>query len=763
MIISVQTIQTAVENQLEREMPQLTVKGNHFVFPELLADQILQMAGPHIKIKARLDYPGRVQLDRHSVPKNSPDSRKIFLHGFPSPSEVLLPSRILAGNPQEPGLWMDQNTARLWDVQAGDIVTFVVNGQIKKIRVAAIVEKTPEWKSPSNWNEAERQAWNVALPLAVLQQWTGHEGKISTVEIELPRHELHAFKDRLIERCSPFPVYVDQDMKQDALDFARGMDDIFLGLHVLGVLGIIVGAFIAFGILQASVAERQNEFAVMKAVGFTPWQTALWLFKEFMVLAWLGIAIGLWVGVISARWVARELEQIFDLKANLAFDWYPSVLLAGGLSVAIIVIASMAPFMMAVNAKGSGSNKMGFLLGKAWALYLAGMKKIFQAVSLFISAFFRTEGKFAKRHVLENPARSAWSAGLICVTVACLVLTEHVATSAERNILVTSRPLLGGDLSFSLSVAASPEELDHISRMKGVKAWSSYREIQTSVWTGRKSRNALVIGLDPAWNHPLFVANPSVAPLKEQLKRKDTVLLGQTLYREWGGKPGDVIWMDTPDGKRPFRVAGQVYTLKGKGDTVFVSDSLFDRSFGEHDARNVVIEKEHSADQSAMKQQFAHAFSEQLGSIQTLDEFIHHRQEATRHPLLLFQFLLSAVLLVAGIGLLNAMWLSVVERCKEIRWVKAIGFTPRQIKNFIFAEGLIIGISGTMMGIILGLLLVPAVMAKAEVWGLLEMGPIPIRFLIAVVLLGVSISILSSAWPAVQAARMTIAHAQDQD
>ncbi|SEM92547.1 ABC transporter permease [Lihuaxuella thermophila] len=772
MMTSVQATQTAVRAKLEQEPPRLTIKGNNFVFSEDLVSLVRQSVGPDVRVKARLDYTVQVQLSHRPSPKEETDSLKVRLHGFVSPAEELRPFRMQDGDSRGQGLWIDQKTARLWKVQAGDTVLFMVKGKPQPIRVTAVVNQTPELSNPDHWEEANDQVWNVALPLSTLQRWTDNGGKISAIEITPPRDEIPAFKKRLNDALSRYPVYVEQDIK-DELDLARGMDEIFQGLQAVGFLGIALGTLILYGTYHASVAERRSEFAVMKAVGFTSRQIVVWLLREIMIFALMGVPIGVLLGAVSSRWIAQELDRIFDLRTPVPPDWFPSLLIAGCASLIAVVLATLVPLFHAAKTKcghygeARGSNKRSLPLQwlfKILSLFPAVMKWVFLAVSLIASKLLGYEGELAKRYTLSNPSRIALPAGLICVTVACMVVTVHIEAAAERNIHVSSRPLLGGDLAFSLYEPAGAEELSQMSRWPGIQKWSAYREMKAAAWMDRKSRDVLVISSpDPEWKLPLFVPDQPGGEIRDRMKKPNAILLGQTLYREWGGKTGDFIWIETPKGKRPFQVVGQVYTLRGKGNAAFVSDDSFVQTFGSHDVRHVVIQKAPSADISRIKQQVIDTYSERLFSVQTLDGFIEHRLEATRHPLKLFRLLLGAIWIVAGLGLLNAIWVSVLERSEEIRWMKLIAFTPKQVRNTIIAEGFIIGMSGTLAGITLGFLLVPAAMAGADIIGVREAGPMPFSSLLLIAVFGLIISFLASFPPAAKAARISVAHVHQQD
>ncbi|MGC8961280.1 MAG: ABC transporter permease [Candidatus Bathyarchaeia archaeon] len=62
-------------------------------------------------------------------------------------------------------------------------------------------------------------------------------------------------------------------------------------------------------------------------------------------------------------------------------------------------------------------------------------------------------------------------------------------------------------------------------------------------------------------------------------------------------------------------------------------------------------------------------------------------------------------LVVAGVGIANTMYISVVERTREIGILKAIGYTPKQILSLFIAEAAVTGMLGSIFGTLAGVLL----------------------------------------------------------
>jgi putative ABC transport system permease protein len=117
-------------------------------------------------------------------------------------------------------------------------------------------------------------------------------------------------------------------------------------------------------------------------------------------------------------------------------------------------------------------------------------------------------------------------------------------------------------------------------------------------------------------------------------------------------------------------------------------------------------------------------------------------------------------LIVAAIGLVNTMTISLLERTNEIGIMRAIGASTRDIKYLFLGESLIIGFLGGLGGIILGI-------ASARIFNLLinilakSLGGEPVNlfvfpawFLIFIILLSTAVGLIGGFWPARRAAKL---------
>lgn len=120
------------------------------------------------------------------------------------------------------------------------------------------------------------------------------------------------------------------------------------------------------------------------------------------------------------------------------------------------------------------------------------------------------------------------------------------------------------------------------------------------------------------------------------------------------------------------------------------------------------------------------------------------------------RWLLGLALMVAFVGILNAMLMSVTERFREIGTMKCLGALDGFIIKLFLIESLFQGVVGTLVGIVLGLVLSMAGMTSnyhGYAWKNFPAGGILAAVGICL-LVGVGLTVAGAVYPAWQAARM---------
>jgi len=89
--------------------------------------------------------------------------------------------------------------------------------------------------------------------------------------------------------------------------------------------------------------------------------------------------------------------------------------------------------------------------------------------------------------------------------------------------------------------------------------------------------------------------------------------------------------------------------------------------------------------------------------ILTIQQFTETVSQITQQLSIFLGSIAAISLIVAGLGIMNIMLVSVFERTKVIGIMKAIGFKSRHVLAIFLSEAIIMGIIGSLVGILLGI------------------------------------------------------------
>jgi putative ABC transport system permease protein len=117
--------------------------------------------------------------------------------------------------------------------------------------------------------------------------------------------------------------------------------------------------------------------------------------------------------------------------------------------------------------------------------------------------------------------------------------------------------------------------------------------------------------------------------------------------------------------------------------------------------------------------------------------------------------LLALAVLIALIGIVNTLMLSVLERTREIGLLRAVGMRRPQVRSMIRSESVILATFGAVVGIVIGTLMGLALVSSLRQQGLTETS-VPWVRLVEFLVLAAILGLVAASWPARRAARLDV-------
>ena len=142
-------------------------------------------------------------------------------------------------------------------------------------------------------------------------------------------------------------------------------------------------------------------------------------------------------------------------------------------------------------------------------------------------------------------------------------------------------------------------------------------------------------------------------------------------------------------------------------------------------------------------------------SSKTRAQFESDQKHAINQVLGLVYVLLALAIVVALIGIVNTLMLSVFERTHEIGLLRAVGMKRRQVRAMIRSESVIIALFGAVVGIVIGTGLGIALAVSLRNNGVTSIS-VPVASLIVFLVLSALLGLAAATWPARRAARLDV-------
>ncbi|MFG2098275.1 ABC transporter permease [Streptomyces sp. NPDC048612] len=575
------------------------------------------------------------------------------------------------------------------------------------------------------------------------------------------------------------------------------MEGMKTGLLVFAGISLFVGLFLIANTFTMLVAQRTRELALLRAVGASRRQvTRSVLIEAFVVGAIAGVT-----GLLAGIGIGAGLRALMSTTAEAVPDGPlvvspTAVLTALGVGIVITVLAAWLPgrraakippvaAMNSVHAVPTTKslvvrNTLGALFagaGTAAVLVATGMKDgkavmAVGAVLLVIGVFiltpllsrplialaspvlrlFGTAGTLARQNAVRNPRRTAATASALMVGLTLITGMTVIAGSVQKGIDKLASESLKADYVVSMDshLPLSPEVAKTLKDTDGVVASSPMREDAARTDRGTEQLTG-VDGRSFGTLTQLPFTDGSLGSL-----RGNQVVVDQDTAEYNGWRTGSSVPVTFLDGKKTTLTVAGVY----QGNDMFRGIILDNATLAPHQKSATdtqVLVKMDGGATDAHKDALAKA----LGNSPAIT--VADKQDISAGIAKMFNLmlnmlygLLAMAVIVAVLGVVNTLAMSVFERSQEIGMLRAIGLDRRGIKRMVRLESLVISLFGGVLGVSLGVFfgwaageLLAKVLPSYELvlpWGRLAL------FLT----LAAAVGVLAALWPAHRAARMNM-------
>ncbi|MDC7121912.1 ABC transporter permease [Cellulomonas fimi] len=686
-------------------------------------------------------------------------------------------------------------------LSVGDTTTAVLGGQVTEVEIVGRVDLGGPMAGATIVLVDQQTALDVLAP---------DGGGVNEIAVYAADGTT---PQQLVEHLEPLAGDGLEVVTGDALradnkaDIASQLGFITTFLLVFAGIALFVGAFIISNTFAMSVRQRMRELALLRAVGASPLQVFSSVLVQAAVVGLLGSALGIAGGLALVSGLRVVLGSIgMDLVGDIPVDGATIVVslvvgtavsvlaaalparraalvppveamrddvavperslrwrAAGGLALGAVGVAALVLALVRPEADAAEA-----LLGVGAGAVLVGVLMLSPvvaraAVGVLAWPFvrlLRPVGRLARGNVVRNPRRTANTAGALMIGMALVGAVSVIAVSAQQSVTGVVEAQTNADVVVRSATMVIPSgAVDDVAALP---------EAGTSDAVAFAPLAVAGPGEEPAVDYVIGLADGTLGRSVEvelvdgSLDALESLSAGEVAVTEaaadeHGWQVGDDLTVTGAAGPQDLSVVA-VFTTNVLGAPLVVDQDVLDTLVPREQQQVDTILVTAAAGVSATELQDAVAdvvAPYVVVSVLTRDEFVSNLADQVNQLLVILYALLGLSVVIAVLGIVNTLALSVIERTREIGLLRAVGLGRLQLAGTVTIESVLTAVFGTVLGLAVGVALAATMPTVYADDGLSELA-VPWANLGAMVALAVVVGVLAALWPGIRAARLKV-------
>jgi putative ABC transport system permease protein len=583
----------------------------------------------------------------------------------------------------------------------------------------------------------------------------------------------------------------------------------FLRTFLLGFAGVtlFVGVFLILNTFSILVAQRTRELALLRSLGASRGQVLRSVLVEAVLVGLVAATLGLFAGLGIAALLRAVMQAARGMSLPNAGLTLPVAAIVASYLVGVLVtmVAALLPALRAsrvppvaamrdaatpdkpltaltitgalptlAGAGAVGAALFGDLGDATPPALLGGVLLTFVGVAMLTPAISRptvavlgrafawsTPGKLGQRNSARNPRRTAITAAALMVGIALVTGVSVLASSIKASLgqlvrqdLAAELVISGDNVTNRSTPSYDPAVIDKAKQLEGV-------------------RQAVAIHVDVAQTgtDTTEVAGGDVPAMADIFRLKATAGELRTLHqgelviddgfaKDHHLAVGSTLQLATQRrGPRPFTVVGVFERSRLVPGALLLSVPDATAGFRSPQANWGYITLDEGADPAAVQRQVAALLADnpEVG-VRSQADFLAQLTSQVNTSVVLLYVLLGLSIVIAVLGIVNTLVLSIVERTRELGLVRAVGMGRAQVIQMVTVESIVIAVFGALLGVLVGTALGTAV-ARALRDEFIPALSLPWGSIVVFLALAVIVGLTAAILPAVRAARTDVLHA----
>ncbi|WP_406264688.1 FtsX-like permease family protein [Streptomyces sp. NBC_00191] len=717
------------------------------------------------------------------------------------------PVKLTSGHePKGPGeALLDKDTADKKDLGIGDSLTVLAQPGSFKVRIVGI----------ATFTTTNPGAALVFLDTPTAQtKLLGRTGVATSVSVDAAEGVSDtALKQRIAAQLrNTYELKTaDEQAESAAAQLGPFLDVIkYVMLGFAGV-AVLVGVFLIVNTFSMLIAQRTRELGLLRALGADRRQVRNSVLTEALLLGLVGSTLGLAAGIGLA---AGLIELMGLLGMNLSAAEMvvgvatPVSAYVVGLGVTFLAAylparraARVSPMAALSDAEVAGVGRplkiraiAGAVVGAAGAAALAGCavsEKTSSAASLLglgvvltliatvvagpllvrpvirvlggsFPKLFGSVGRMSQRNALRNPRRTGATAAALMVGIALVGGLSIASASMTKSFDNQIDKTLGADfviqnanfMPFPQEITEKVKDVDSA----GTVVRQRFAPLALNMPDGKRVEST-ASGYDPQLDqaaHITYASGNTAAALAP-----GSIAMDRGFAEDHKVRIGSVLPAEFAGGQKTRLTVGALTNMDQSGGPgmqggLFMGLSTVEKYLPGGQEAVLYVNAASGSDVKDLRKALETTL-DPYPQVQVRDQADY--KELIRQQIAVMLYLVYALLglaiVIAVLGVVNTLALSVVERTREIGLLRAIGLSRIQLRRMIRLESVVIAVFGALLGLALGMVWGVSVQQVLALEGLKAFA-VPWGTVIAVVVGSVIVGLAAAVLPALRASRMNV-------
>lgn len=535
---------------------------------------------------------------------------------------------------------------------------------------------------------------------------------------------------------------------QEASDAIKGdLGFVTVLLSVFAAIALFVGSFIIWNTFTMIVTQRSREIALLRAVGATRRQVLRSLLAEAVLIGLGASALGIALGIGVAQGLTALMDAVgFSLPSTSMQIRPRTIWVSLVVGTIVTVVAALVPARRATRVLpvealresttgsaepsrrrvvvgamlaalgltalfsglyGSGGIK---LVGLGIVGTILGVTTLAPLVARPLSGLIGwplrargVPGELARQNAMRNPRRSAATAAALMIGLTMVVSVGVFAASLKASF----GDVLGKSTNADLFLTATSAQAEGFSPQvaKVVAEVPRVKSVSPTGWGEARfdGDDASYSSIDPATAASAFNLGLSAGSVGAM--GDDGVLVSKKTAKSKDWMVGDTVRSEfAATGRKSLRVAG-IFDSKGYLDGNYLLSIATQDANTENrlDSGGIVLLND-DADRSAVRKDITAALADHPDA-KVLDRKAYEKEASgfVDQLLVFVTVMLLLAVLIALLGIVNTLALSVYERTRELGLLRAVGMSRAQVRAMVRWESVVISLLGASVGAVLGI------------------------------------------------------------